>query len=79
MSVHQKWKYVYWSVMFSILTIVIEVFHLLERSIADSWVAVFTIICLSGTSTYIYKKIPWRIPSFYYTYGEGGKKHYDLD
>ena len=79
MSFHQKWKYVYWFVNFSILTIFIEVFRLFERSVTDSLIAIVTILCLTVISTYIYKKIPWRIPVFTYTYREGGKKHYDLD
>ena len=64
MSIRQKWKYVYWFAVFSTLAFVIEAFHLFERGAAGILIAVVTILCLSGISTYIYKKIPWYIPPF---------------
>ena len=77
MSIHQRWKYVYWFVISSLLGIIIEFFHLFERGAAGSIAVVFTILCLSGVSTYIYKKLPWSLPFIIRI--EGEEEHYELD
>lgn len=59
---HPKWKYVYWSAIFSLYGFMaLSLNHFVEGSAATAAVTLGTLLCASGVSTFIEGKLHWGV------------------